>query len=123
MRRNTTFAIMLSAFSLSACADSSSEIAATYISPLQYQSFTCPQLAEEARRVSSRAAELSGVQDKKATNDAVVTGVAIVLFWPAAFFIGGNKETRAQLSRLKGELEAIEQASIRKNCGIEFKKA
>jgi hypothetical protein len=80
-------------------------------------------LAEEAQRVSHRAAVAAGVQDDQASKDAVATGVAVVLFWPAAFFIGGDKGNAAELGRLKGEMEAIEQASIRKNCGIQFRRA
>jgi hypothetical protein len=52
-----------------------------------------------------------------------VTGVAIVVFWPAAFFIGGDKQNAAELALLKGEMDAIEQTSIRKNCGIQFQRA
>ena len=107
---------------VSACADKSANVAASYVSPMQYQNYSCGQLAQEANRVTARAAQLSGVQDKNASNDAVATGVALVVFWPAAFFIGGNKETKAELSRLKGELEAIESASIQRNCKITFAK-
>lgn len=107
----------------SGCADKSSNVQASYVSPIQFQGYSCSQISSEAQRVSSRAAQSAGVQDKKAKNDAVATGVALVLFWPAAFFVGGNKENSAELSRLRGELEALEQASIQKNCAIEFKKA
>jgi hypothetical protein len=48
--------------------------------------------------------------------------VAVVIFWPAAFMVGGDRNTAAELGRLKGELEAIEQVSIRKNCGIQFRR-
>jgi hypothetical protein len=75
----------------------------------------------EANRISGRVAELSGVQDKKATQDAIATGVAIVVFWPAAFLVGGNDYTAAELSRLKGELEAVERMSIQKKCNLEFR--
>jgi hypothetical protein len=51
----------------------------------------------------------------------VATTAAVIIFWPAAFFIGGDKQNAAELARLKGEMEAIEQASIRKNCGIQFR--
>lgn len=103
------------------CADRSADVAASYVSPLQYQAYDCNQLAQEANRVTARASQLSGIQDKNANNDAVATGVALVVFWPAAFFIGGNKETKAELARLKGELEAIEAASIGRNCRIKFR--
>jgi hypothetical protein len=105
-----------------ACASTSDKIGAQYVSPIQFSSYSCAQLAQEAQRVSSRVAHLSGVQDQKATNDALATGVAIVVFWPAAFLIGGNDQNTAELSRLKGEFEAIEQASTQKNCGHRFRQ-
>ena len=36
--------------------------------------------------------------------------------------VGGDRNTAAELGRMKGELEAIEQVSIRKNCRIQFRK-
>jgi len=73
-------------------------------------------------RVSAKASEVTGVQNQKANNDAVATGVALVLFWPAAFFISGDKRTAAELGRLKGELETLERVSIERNCGISFQR-
>lgn len=107
---------------VSGCASGSGDIGAAYVSPNQYASYSCPQLNEEATRISSRAAAAIGAQDQKATNDAVATGVAIVVFWPALFFIKGDGASAAEVSRLKGEMEAIESASVRKRCGIEFKR-
>lgn len=104
------------------CASSASDIQPQYVSPLQYQHLSCPQIAAEAQRVSRRVAEVSGVQDEKASGDAVATGVALVLFWPAAFLIKGDGASAAELGRLKGEFEALEQASNQKRCGLQFKR-
>jgi hypothetical protein len=114
---------LLAAFGLGGCASSSDKITASYVSPMQYESFNCRQLAEEAQRVSARAAAAAGAQDSQATKDAVATTVAVVVFWPALFMIGGDKQNAAELARLKGEMEAVEQASVRKQCGIEFRSA
>jgi hypothetical protein len=38
------------------------------------------------------------------TNDGVTTAAAIVIFWPAAFFVGGDKQTAAELSQMKGQI-------------------
>ena len=105
------------------CATKSADIAPAYVSPLQYQTFTCPQLAEEAQRVSAAAAAASGAQDSQATKDAVATTVAVVVFWPSAFLVGGDKQTAAQVAQLKGQMDAVQQSSIRKNCGIQFQTA
>lgn len=40
----------------------------------------------------------------------------------AAFFVGGDRGNAAELGRLKGEMDALEQASIKKNCGIQFRQ-
>jgi hypothetical protein len=107
---------------LSGCASRSSDISAAYVSPIMYQNHTCAQLAQEAQGVSARAAQVSGAQDQKRTNDQIATGVAIVVFWPAAFLVGGDGPTAAELGQLKGQMVAIEQASIQKNCAISFQR-
>lgn len=109
------------ALGVAGCASASKDITPTYVSPYMYDNLSCQQIAMEAQNVSARAAEAAGSQDSQRTKDAVVTGVAIVVFWPAAFFVGGDKQTAAELARLRGELEALEQVSVRKNCGIEFR--
>ena len=76
-----------------------------------------------ANRLLAVTAIAAGAQDKQRTNDAIATTVGVVVFWPALFFIGGDKQTAAELARLKGEMDAIEQTSIRKNCGIQFQHA
>jgi len=85
-----------------------------------YQSYTCQQLALEAQSVSTRAAALSGAQDSQHTKDAVATTAAVIIFWPAAFLVGGDKQTAAELGQMKGQMVAIEQASIAKKCNIQF---
>ena len=74
----------------------------------------------EAQAISTRAATLSGAQDKQRTNDGLATAAAVVIFWPAAFFVGGDKQTAAELAQMKGQMVAVEQASNAKKCGIQF---
>jgi hypothetical protein len=104
------------------CASSADDIAPSYVSPVAYEGLTCQQLALEAQTVSTRAAQAAGVQNKAQTTDAVVTTVGLVVFWPSLFFLKGNGAKAAELANLKGQMEAIEQASIRKNCGIQFQR-
>lgn len=114
------FVIIAAAIALAGCATKSEEISAAYVSPVQYQSYTCQQLQMEAQAISQRAAVVSGAQDQKRSNDQVATGVAIVVFWPAAFFVNGDGPTAAELSQLKGQMIAVEQASNAKRCNIQF---
>jgi hypothetical protein len=65
-----TLLVLAIAAGAGACAKSSDKIAASYVSPYQYDSYACPRVADEARRVSARAAQVAGVQDEKATKDA-----------------------------------------------------
>lgn len=102
------------------CASKADKISASYVSPTLYNSLTCAQLASEAQAVSARAAAAAGVQDKKAGQDAAITTVGIVLFWPALFFNNGDGASAAEVARLKGEMQAIEDASRRKGCGLRF---
>ncbi|KIC51287.1 hypothetical protein RA29_05495 [Tateyamaria sp. ANG-S1] len=111
---------MAALLAVAGCAQQADNISATYVSPLQFQSLNCTQLRQEATRVSLRASEVAGVQNKKAKDDAAATAVALVLFWPAAFFIKGDKASAAELGRLKGEMQALESASTRRGCGVTF---
>lgn len=123
MHSISVLAIAGLALSLAACASSADNIEAAYVSPMNYQSYTCAQLQREAERVSQRAITVSGQQDQRATGDAVATGVALVVFWPALFFIRGDSAQASEVARLKGEMEAIEKVSIQKNCAIDFKRS
>ena len=115
-------ALTVLGFALTGCATRSQDIVSAYVSPIQYESYSCAQLREEAARVSSRAALASGMQDQNATSDAVATGVALVVFWPAAFLVHGNGANAQEVSQLKGDMDAIEQANVRKRCGIQFSR-
>ncbi len=107
---------------LAGCATSPKDISAAYVSPVPYQSMSCEQLTAEASRVSAAAAAASGAQASQSGKDAAMVGVSLILFWPAIFFVGGDKASAAELSRLKGEMNAIEQANTTRNCGIAFQR-
>lgn len=104
------------AVSLSACTTAPKHIVPTSVSPLQYAQFDCAQLAAESARVRVRAAEVGGLLDQAASSDQAIAAVGMVLFWPALFFLGGNKQQEAEFARLKGEYAAIQQAAITMKC-------
>ncbi|WP_229162151.1 hypothetical protein [Bradyrhizobium brasilense] len=72
-----------------------------------------------AGRVCTRSG-LSGAQDSQRTKDTIATTAAVIIFWPAAFLVGGDKQIAAELGQMKGQMVAIEQASIAKKCNIQF---
>lgn len=106
--------------SSSGCAEKPENVAAAYVSPLQYERYSCRQISEEAQRISQRVSELSGVQRQKRTGDIVATTAAVIVFWPAAFVVGGDDAQTAELARLKGEFESIQKVAIQKNGGLQF---
>lgn len=74
------------------------------------------QLIAETRRIQTRVNQLAGRLDEAAENDKALTGVGIILFWPALFALGGTKQQEAEYGRLKGEYDAVQQASVLKKC-------
>lgn len=121
--KKTFAAAAIFAVSIAGCATPPKDIAPTYVSTTLYENLSCKQLRGEAEAVSARAAQAFGTQDKNRNQDAAMTGVTLVLFWPAAFFLKGDGAAAADVARLKGEMQAIEQVNRRKDCGITFSPA
>jgi hypothetical protein len=104
MRANCVLTVV-SGLLLAQCASKSSDLKAVAVTPVQYQSYTCPQLGREAEVLSAKAAELSAAQDKRWTRVSVP-------------FVGSDaQETATRLRLIKGELEAIERVRSQKSCG------
>lgn len=114
--KKTISIIAASASILAGCATASKDVKTTYVSPLQYQQYDCEQLAAESNRLTQRANQIAGRLDEAAKNDQAITGVGMILFWPALFALGGTKEQEAEFARMKGESDAIQQAAIMKKC-------
>jgi len=100
------------------CSSAAKDITPKYVSPAQYSNYDCDQVRSELLRVSGRVNEMTGKLDKNRETDNITTTAGILLFWPALFFIGGTKEEEAEYAKLKGEYNALEQASIQKKCGL-----
>lgn len=107
---------------VSACASSKEDIPTQYVSPLQYNSYKCSQIEMEMESVSRRVSELSGEVDRRSSNDSVKMGVGLILLWPTLFFLDGDGPQATEYGRLKGEFEALEKASIQKNCRIKTER-
>lgn len=101
---------------LAACASSSEDIAPSYVSPSVYGGYDCEQLLAERQRLTAKVNEVSRAQDDKASNDAVATGVGVILFWPALFFLAAGSDREAELASLKGNYDAVQQGVIQKKC-------
>ncbi len=117
MKRAIVFSVVAGLF-LSGCTTTSKDIAASYVSPLQYQSYDCEQIVAEGQRLNTKVVQLGGRLDEAAANDKSITVVGAFLFWPALFALGGTKGQEAEFARLTGERDALQQVAIQKKCGL-----
>ena len=92
-----TLSIFLIFAFLSSCAKSSKDIVGTYVSPLQYADYECPQIKSEMVRVSSKVKALTGKIDTNNENDKMITGAGLILFWPPCFFLEGPRNKKLNM--------------------------
>ncbi len=117
--KRTGSAFTLSALmALSACAQQPDKIAASYVSPTTYEGRSCRQLMAERNEIVTRVNTLNAEQKEAATTDAVATGVALFLFWPAAIALANTKDSSSALSAAKGHYDAITAQMKKKGCAL-----
>jgi hypothetical protein len=114
MKKSIIFALVLSVM-VAGCATSAKNVPSSYVPTTMYQSSDCAQLNAEAARIQAMLVENGGQLDKAADNDKIITGVALLVFWPAVFFLG-NKTQEAEYGRLKGTYDAVNKVAIEKKC-------
>ena len=94
-----------------ACAPTPESIVSSYVSEVPYQSFTCQQLGEEQLRLGHALGVASGQQITARSNDVA----GWILLGLAAGSMSGQS-IAPQIALYKGQLEAVQRASIRKSC-------
>jgi hypothetical protein len=97
---------------LTACAKKPEAIAPAYVSHMQYDAYSCPQLASEAARLDAALAQVSQAQRNARSGD--VAGV-ILLGLPVSTLSGSN--VADQVASVKGQQVAVHQAMNLKVCG------
>ena len=107
------FLALLTASLLIGCATQPKDLPTAYVSPLQYQNYSCDQIAMEMNRVSRKVNEVRSDLKGEADNDLAQMAIGLIIFWPALFFLeGGDGADATEFSRLKGEFEALKSISI-----------
>lgn len=106
-----------SAFVIS-CASASKDVETINVSPDQYKNLNCRSLAYELAQLNQRKNTLAAALDEKASNDQGIATASGLLFWPAAFALGGNKEQEQEYARIKGEYDAVIQVGAEKQCNL-----
>ncbi|PXW88900.1 hypothetical protein C8R34_10648 [Nitrosomonas sp. Nm84] len=119
MKRLIIAVFLTAATTLSGCAASSGsgDFHAPYISPTQFQTYTCGELSAEIERIQTRVNQLMGKQNGDgATKDKWTLGTDLSLSWAALFALGGTKEQEAEYAQLKSEYDAIQKSAFAKKC-------
>jgi len=94
----------------------------TDIEPSVYAKHTCPQLLGEARELTARATALMGTHQVNPITDGSLTKSAVVP-WPKAFsIVSGNADVLDHLAVMRAHMRALDEASIRSQCSIQFIK-
>lgn len=108
---NKTLIIAACAIAVSACAKNPEDVVAADLGPNAFLNFSCSNLAKQELTVKQNIENLSAAQRSARSNDTL--GV-ILIGVPVSSMSGNDQE--AQLSVAKGQLQAISQAKVQKNC-------
>ena len=105
-------------FLVSACtnAQRSTDINPQYVSTYQFEGMTCKQLRREADDIRYREPQLARRVDQHYEEQKDLEATAWWLFWPAIFAMDDGTGQSDQLSKLRGEMEAITKVMRQKNC-------
>ena len=121
MKINNYLIFLVTVFFLSACgvkSVTSASVQADIVSVAEYKDYSCKELALDALNIQNRIPEISSVIDKKKKDNDAYIATAVVFMPILAAGIKGNQEEAAQLALYKGQLNAIRQAAIMKDCEI-----
>ncbi|MFK7754660.1 MAG: hypothetical protein AB8B51_19190 [Sedimentitalea sp.] len=108
--------LVLGATVLAGCAEQAKNVQSNYVSPSTFVGLSCSQLLSERNEIARSVNTLVEEQNKAATTDAVATGVALVLFWPAAFLLATTDDKSNALASAKGNYDAITLRMEQQRC-------
>ena len=108
-------AILILSLMMGGCAKHPDNISANYTSSYQYQGYSCDQIIREKSLIDNKIANVSKKQKIRNGEDKVVVGIGMLLFWPILFFLLRD-DHEVELSRYKGEYDALQSKYIQNNC-------
>ena len=106
----------ISAALVAGCASKSEDVSAAHVSTTGYKAFTCDELVAEREALKAKIGEVAAAQDTKAGNDAAAMAVGAIVFLPALLFLAAGDDKSGELSRLKGEFDAVTAVAKDKDC-------
>jgi hypothetical protein len=111
-------ALVCSVALVAGCATRSDNIQPASVSMIPYRALNCAQVREEVERVSTGIAYAARQQDDAANVDAFGMAVGVAVMPAMLLFTRGDGANAAELSRLRGELEALRTVNIERQCGV-----
>ena len=119
MANKTVAAILVAGVMfLSSCASPPNAILPTYVDPLQYEQYDCSQIGTEMVRVTGELNQSYRECKSHSNRDGWFMIGAVLVSGPLALVpaVISDSESTERFAQLQGELEALEQASILKEC-------
>jgi hypothetical protein len=119
MANKTVAAILVAGVMfLSSCASPPNAILPTYVDPLQYEQYDCSQIGTEMVRVTGELNQSYRECKSHSNRDGWFMIGAVLVTGPLALVpaVISDSESTERFAQLQGELEALEQASILKEC-------
>jgi hypothetical protein len=98
-------------------ASASAASQSAFVSPGKYREYSCDQLLKAGRVASLRATALAGGKNAVAANSKLASTESTVVL-PAA--LDSSEQVAGELSVLKEQMQAIEDAAIQSQCDIQF---
>tara|TARA_Y100000816_G_scaffold241299_1_gene188071 strand:+ start:596 stop:979 length:384 start_codon:yes stop_codon:yes gene_type:complete len=96
--------------------NTSSTIAPDYVSPAMYMNFSCKELETQAADLIAKIPQLEKTIDKIKKDNDVWISTGAVLFLPLLAGMKSNKKEAELLAAIKGNLVAVKQAAMKKDC-------
>jgi hypothetical protein len=103
--------ILAAGLALGGCATAPENIAAIAVTGSPYQSWQCKQIAAESEKVTTALAAASRHQQDVRDKDTM--GLMIIGLPVASI---GGQDSKEEVAHLKGQAEALQQASDAKRC-------
>ena len=113
--------LLATASFLSACGGvSSDEIIADEVSTAKYDNWSCKTLKKEVIALQDRVSNTGATVDKRKDTQGDKQTLAVLLFWPAYFFVDENSLEAKKYAKLKGEYNAVSSVYRRKDCATKL---
>ncbi|MFN3933562.1 hypothetical protein [Parvibaculum sp.] len=117
--KNVILAAVAASFVLSGCTQRTAQIQSTYVSPKEYDNYSCDELAKERSAILAKAKEIGDLQEENADADAAFVAGFLLVSMPLLIGTAFTKDRAAEFAALKGKYEAVDRAQYEKRCDVD----